>query len=339
MTIKEIAEKSGVSIGTVDRVVHQRDGVCEETRRRVQAIIDQSGYKPNTYARNLKLGKHYHIAVLLPYLQSESRYWDLVASGILKAAQELESFNVVVEIHQFHRESTADFLALFQSVMATHPEAVLLPPPNSESMKKIKTMEDLPPVCLIDSAYPDFPALSTIAQNAYRGGFVAGKISRLLTGSSGRYLCLQIHPDAYNSRQRAAGFRANLEGQPGNQVTDVVFPTEQALPGILDGVFAEHQDIRGIFVTSSITGAVASYLVSRGKKQNVVLVGYDLVPENRKALEDGGIDCIISQRPAYQGYTGVYQLYKQVVLQQTPEPNVHIPIDIFFKENLVDTID
>ena len=40
-TITEIARKAGVSIGTVDRVLHHRGGVSSESRRRVQAILDE----------------------------------------------------------------------------------------------------------------------------------------------------------------------------------------------------------------------------------------------------------------------------------------------------------
>lgn len=339
MTIKEIAEKSGISIGTVDRVVHQREGVSEETRKRVQAIIDQEGYRPNTYARNLKLGRHYHLAILIPEYATESHYWDLVGDGINKAGKELESFNVTLDLHHFRREDRSGFLSVFQEMMSSQPQGILLPPSDSEVMEKIKNLEGLPPICLIDSAYPGFPAISTIAQNAYDGGYTAGKITRLLTGLPGTYVCMQIHPEAYNSRQRALGFRAYLEKEAGNTVMDVIPPSVEAMPDLLRQKLSHNPDIKGLFVTSSITGEVAAFLKSQGLKQSLVLVGYDLVPENRKALADGSIDCIISQRPAYQGYTGVYQLYKHVVLQQEADANVHVPIDIFFKENLVDTID
>nr|MCR4756140.1 LacI family DNA-binding transcriptional regulator [Lachnospiraceae bacterium] len=46
-TIKEIARLSGVSRGTVDRVLNNRDGVSEETAERVRTIAKQLGYKPN----------------------------------------------------------------------------------------------------------------------------------------------------------------------------------------------------------------------------------------------------------------------------------------------------
>jgi hypothetical protein len=117
--------------------------MCEETRRRVQAIIDQSGYKPNTYARNLKLGKHYHIAYA-PLPAVESRYWDLVGSGILKAAQELESFT-----SWWRSISSIGKHGGFPRAVPIgdgHPSGSgNCSPSQFRIKKKLKTMEDLPP--------------------------------------------------------------------------------------------------------------------------------------------------------------------------------------------------
>ena len=43
MTITEIAKKSGVSIGTVDRVLHNRGKVSEKTKLAVEAVIEKYG--------------------------------------------------------------------------------------------------------------------------------------------------------------------------------------------------------------------------------------------------------------------------------------------------------
>ncbi len=42
-TIKMIAERAGVSIGTVDRVLHDRPYVKEEVRRRVLEVMEERG--------------------------------------------------------------------------------------------------------------------------------------------------------------------------------------------------------------------------------------------------------------------------------------------------------
>jgi len=44
MTVKEIAELAGVSIGTVDRVLHSRGRVSRSTRERIETIIKDTGF-------------------------------------------------------------------------------------------------------------------------------------------------------------------------------------------------------------------------------------------------------------------------------------------------------
>ena len=51
--IKEIAEALGISIGTVDRALHDRRGVSLKTKAKVQKMADQLGYKPNLAAQAL----------------------------------------------------------------------------------------------------------------------------------------------------------------------------------------------------------------------------------------------------------------------------------------------
>ena len=51
--IVDIAKMAGVSVGTVDRVIHNRGRVSEENRKKVQAILEMVNYQPNLMARSL----------------------------------------------------------------------------------------------------------------------------------------------------------------------------------------------------------------------------------------------------------------------------------------------
>ena len=64
VTINDVAEAAGVGKGTVDRVLHNRGRVSEETRKRVLKCIEELGYKPNTAARMLAKRRIYKIAVI-----------------------------------------------------------------------------------------------------------------------------------------------------------------------------------------------------------------------------------------------------------------------------------
>ena len=54
MTIKDIARRSGYAVGTVSRVLNGQPGVSAAARERILAVVEQTGFKPNTNARHLK---------------------------------------------------------------------------------------------------------------------------------------------------------------------------------------------------------------------------------------------------------------------------------------------
>ena len=88
--IVDIAKMAGVSVGTVDRVIHNRGRVSEENRKKVQAILEMVHYQPNLMARSLAASKkQYHILAITPsFVQGE--YWEAISEGIDKAAAEME---------------------------------------------------------------------------------------------------------------------------------------------------------------------------------------------------------------------------------------------------------
>ena len=66
ITIKEVALASNVSTQTVSRVINNHLDVAPETRERVLATIEKTGYHPSTIARRLKYGRTNTIGFILP---------------------------------------------------------------------------------------------------------------------------------------------------------------------------------------------------------------------------------------------------------------------------------
>ncbi len=67
-SMREIAKLAGVSSATVSRVINGSTLVTEETTRRVQKIIDDLEFVPNTSAIHLKSGKSYIYGIIIPDL-------------------------------------------------------------------------------------------------------------------------------------------------------------------------------------------------------------------------------------------------------------------------------
>ena len=66
-TIKDVAQKAGVSLGTASKVINGIP-VSERNQKKVLQAIDELGYKVNTYARGLKKNKTGLIALIIPNL-------------------------------------------------------------------------------------------------------------------------------------------------------------------------------------------------------------------------------------------------------------------------------
>ena len=66
VTIYDIAREAGVSTATVTRVLAGHKNVRQQTRERVQRVIDQYGYTPSAFARGLENGHSHTIGIILP---------------------------------------------------------------------------------------------------------------------------------------------------------------------------------------------------------------------------------------------------------------------------------
>ncbi len=71
MNIYDIAKLSGVSIATVSRVVNGSPRVSEKTKQKVLAVIEESEYTPNVFARGLGLNSMKTIGILCPDISDQ----------------------------------------------------------------------------------------------------------------------------------------------------------------------------------------------------------------------------------------------------------------------------
>ena len=83
--LKDIAAKAGVSVGTVDRVLHKRPNVSKLAKEKVEKILNEINYQPNVYASVLAYNKTYTFYCVLPKHTSEA-YWEEIELGAIKGS-------------------------------------------------------------------------------------------------------------------------------------------------------------------------------------------------------------------------------------------------------------
>ena len=100
--IKDIAKLASVSIGTVDRVIHDRGEVSAKTKLKVQRILQETNYSPNIMAQALKSKKRFHLVSLLPEPSDDNSFWKKHPVGMIRALEELSPFPVTLSQINFN---------------------------------------------------------------------------------------------------------------------------------------------------------------------------------------------------------------------------------------------
>lgn len=133
VTIKEIAERAGVHRATVDKVLHNRVGVSDEVRMKVQRIIKEMGYTPNPAGRVLqKQGKKYRIEAILVEVDA----LPFLKAGIEQGVHNQVGFDIEVTyaISKFQdAERQKEFI---DNAIAAKADGIIISPINSERVRK-----------------------------------------------------------------------------------------------------------------------------------------------------------------------------------------------------------
>jgi LacI family transcriptional regulator len=93
ITIKDIAKQLGLSVSTVSRALNDHPDINEETKIRVSALAKELGYKPNIFAKSLKINQSKQIGVIVPQIRHD--FFAIAISGIEEVAYQ-RGYTVIV---------------------------------------------------------------------------------------------------------------------------------------------------------------------------------------------------------------------------------------------------
>lgn len=84
VSLRDVAQKAGVSVGTVSNVLNRPEVVAPATLKRVQKVIDTLGFVPNGFARHLRSGHSRTLGLVVPDVANP--FFTEVARGVEDAA-------------------------------------------------------------------------------------------------------------------------------------------------------------------------------------------------------------------------------------------------------------
>jgi len=342
VTLQKIAQIANVSVGTVDRVIHNRGRVSKETEEKIKRIIKELDYKPNILAQSLSLSKtrEYNFGVLIPKPTQDGKYWELPVQGIEKAKQELNIYRVNIIYYLYDKYSEISFKNAFSKMFDSKIKLdglVVTPVLSDAAQELIKRIPDNLPYVFLDSYIPNSKGLAYIGEDSYHSGILAARLMEILINGQGEIAAINVIPHDNHLDDRIRGFQSHFKEKPNvilklyeaNRKKD-----ERIFFNITQTIIENNEHLKGIFIPNSTTYQIAEGIKTFAPARGIHLIGYDLVHENRLYLKEGIIDFLINQRSELQGYKCIYSLFKKVALREKIQQKIMMPLDIIAKENV-----
>lgn len=339
--IKDIAELAHVSVGTVDRVLHDRPGVSESSRQRVEEVLNKLDYHPNMYASALASNKKYHFICLLP-LHSQGDYWCDVEKGINAAVAAFNDFHLSLHFRYYDQYEGNSFTNESNAILKENPDAVMMAP-TTASITRIftdKLQEALIPFVFVDSTIDEVDPLAFYGQKSIQSGYYAASILMLLSEEKKKVAVIrQLKEGKVGSNQqesREIGFRNYMkENYPNCKILELNLRAKypEMDESLLDHFFSENPDVSCGITFNSKAYIIGEYLENRPQR-NFKLVGYDLLERNTRCLKKKYISFLIAQQPWLQGYYGIKSMCDHLILKKEVKQINFMPIDLLSADNV-----
>ena len=111
-TLKDVAKASGLTVGTVSRVLNNRGYISDKTREKVYQVMKELNYQPNETARALSKQKSNTIGVILPNI--EHPYFSKVLSCLEREAAR-QGYRIMLFVSRYKEEREEQCIEMCKS--------------------------------------------------------------------------------------------------------------------------------------------------------------------------------------------------------------------------------
>lgn len=343
-TIKDVAERAGVSIGTVDRVLHKRGRYSESSAEAVNKAILELNYRPSQVASALvSMKKQYTIGVNYPLSRNDSkeRFWSDAKKGVEKAAEELAVLGI--RVVTFSTESFSDetrFESL-REMIERRVDAIVTAPFSDDDNRDYSSLipPDVPYATVVNRTWND-SFLFHIGPDDEAMGALAAACVRLYCGEKARVAILAPNMQVESTHKRIQGFVTKLSKEYPEMVLSQVLPivatnfTEayRIIREETAAILRSSPDLSAIYVTNGFIRPAAD--VIREERSSVKLFGHEYFSGIRDYLEDGSIAATVCQEPFKQWYQAVMTMANYLMNGSKPDHVINADCSLMIRETV-----
>lgn len=297
-TIPDLAKAAGVSVSTVNRVLYEPESVRNQTRTRVLAAAEEIGfYGLGTIKHAIKVPQVTHrLGVLLQ--RRERRFYRLLGEAITQAAEAYPEGNIDLTV-EYLEDLTPEKVAAHITSLGERCESLALVAPQHPVVADAidSVLENGVPVVSLIGPLTAKGNISFVGLDNWKVGRSAAWAFDRMVRVPGKIGILVGSHRLRNQEMNESGFRSYFrEHNSGFTLLEPLPTYESAVVARehVEKLLTDHPDMCGLFISGGgVTGAIAA-LRATPKRDDFVVVGYELFEDTRAALIDGTISLIIS---------------------------------------------
>ena len=340
ITLKDIAELAGVSIGTVYRVLHNNGRFSDETKGKVLRIIEEHGYKSSLHASANSMRRRLKFVIVLPDC-SDGDYWSCIKDGIVRAVADYGNIPLDVDYVFYDRQDRDACSRTYEKIPEMNPDAVIIGSIFSENTIELcKCLEhaDLP-YFFVDTAVEGTKPVAVYSVDQRTAGMLMGRLADIMSSETSDIMILDADRYIMNKSDnyilRKQGFDEFIAKEsPEREVWEAVLYTDTSMNDKIESLL-QSENI-GCVVVMNSRGYIIADLICNLGVNNVKVIGFDLTKENAERLRAGSITALIDQKPFIQGYRVMKAAITHVVYNSKSESrNVYLHADVLMKESLI----
>lgn len=342
--IKDIAKALGISIGTVDRALHDRSGVNPKTKARVLQKAEELGYKPNLAAQALKLNRRIEIAVVLP--KQISHFFDPLRAGIRSAAEATTGIHVNLTFHEYPRMGQGD-IEMLEARLKDKCDGIIFTPGNPRKLDPVirrLTAQGTAMLCVASDA-PASGRIGLVSSHAYSSGAIAAELLALKLPRKTHVATITGELTTLDHAEKLRGFAATLAMlAPQLSLLPAVESHERPKEAYRQTIALLHGETKpqGLYISTANSIAVLQAIEEEGLLGKIQVVTTDLFQELVPLIESGKILATLYQRPFTQGKVAFESLINYLLEDRKTPPMTRLAPHIIFRSNLplfVDRLD
>ena len=343
-TIKDVAREAGVSIGTVDRVLHNRGRVSEQKMMAVLNAVEKLNYKPSQIARALVKRKNI-LKIGITYPKVDDDFWSEIPVGIEAAKSKLSAFGVEFIINLTETYDVGEQAESIDNLIAQGVNGIILTPIDDSSAEQIDSHipPDIPYASVINPvgyvSHCDFH----IGPDDFLLGNLIARLITLFCGERNNIIILAPNYKLNGTQQRIAGviskISQELTGLNLLRVIPIMGITDEDIRSNVYNATVEaidtYSSLDAVYVTNGFFDNAALAVRDIRPKRDIKIFGHEYTSNLPELIEEGIVAATIYQKPAEQWYQAIISLHDYLSGNNKVMPaDVHTECSIIMKETL-----